>query len=259
MTRPDIATRIGASILESLDWMGRYALHTGDVIRCLWTQKIKFRHVLEQMYRIGVMSLPIVFTTLMFVGMVFASQVSKEFIKVGAGKIIGAIVGFAIWRELGPLFAGVVVAARVGAAISTEIAAMKVTEQIDALRSMAISPFSHLYLPRLIALILMTPILIIFADAVGFISGMFIYKVLFHGNINAYMNSALHLLNSLDIYAGIIYKGPVFGFIIGSMATFIGSNTKAGASGIGWSATTTVVSILIALFIVNFFLSYIIF
>ncbi|MEK6558433.1 MAG: ABC transporter permease [Candidatus Margulisiibacteriota bacterium] len=249
----------GRDVLFFLGLLGRYALFNYELIRVFVTQKIKARHIFDQMYKVGVLSLPIVVTTLMFVGMVFTVQVTKEFSRVGAGKIIGAIVGFAVWRELGPLFAGVVVAARVGAAISTEIGAMKVTEQIDALRSMAINPFSYLYVPRMIALLFMMPILVIFADAVGFLSGMVVYKFFFHGNIVAFWNSALHMLTPLDIYAGILYKAPLFGLIIGSLSTFIGSKTKRGAVGIGFSATTSVVSILITLFIVNFFLTHLIF
>ncbi len=255
----NIIDKTGDFTLKIFDYVGSYCIFTALVIRTMFTSKIKFKHVLEQMYKIGTKSLPIVGVTLMFVGMVFTSQVAKEFTKLGASKIIGGIVGFAVWRELGPLFAGVVVAARVGAAISTEIGAMKVTEQIDALRSMAINPFSFLYVPRFIALILMMPILIIFANFIGFIAGLGIYVALFHGNPEAYFSSASQMLDVLDISAGVLFKGPVFGFIIATIAMFLGVNTTYGAVGIGKSATRTVVAILISIFVVNFFLSYLIF
>ncbi|MDD5457409.1 MAG: ABC transporter permease [Candidatus Margulisbacteria bacterium] len=250
---------LGQDIFHLLRGLGSYTLFTLEIIRNIFSGKVKFRHILDQMIKIGIDSLPITVITLTFVGMVFTNQVTKEFFKIGAGKIIGGIVGFAVWRELGPLFAGVVVAARVGAAISSEIAAMKVTEQLDALRSMAINPFSYLYVPRFIALVTMMPILIIFADFVGFISGLGIYSILYHGNPVAYLSSASQMLTSLDIYGGILFKGPVFGFIIASFSIFIGAHTKPGAVGIGESAIFSVVSILITLFIVNFFLSYFIF
>ena len=250
---------IGTQVIRILDMAGRYFLFTSTIITGIFTKKIKTRHVIEQMYRIGTKSLPITIVTLMFVGMVFASQVAKEFTKIGAGKILGGIIGFAVWRELGPLFAGVVVAARVGAAISTEIGAMKVTEQLDALRSMAINPLTYLYIPRFLGLVFMMPILIIFADCIGFLAGLVIYVNLYHGNAIAYFTSASRMLDMKDLYAGVLYKGPLFGFMIATIAIFIGVNSPHGAVGIGKSATRTVVACLIALFIVNFFLSYLIF
>ena len=252
-------TSIGRDVFRFIDALGKYCLFVWDIFRHIFSRQLKGRRVFEQMYRIGTMSLPITGVTLLFVGMVFTNQVAKEFTKIGAGKIIGAIVGFAVWRELGPLFAGVVVAARVGAAISTEIGAMKVTEQIDALRAMAISPFTYLYVPRMLALITMVPILVIFADAIGFLSGLGIYMLLYHGNPMAYLTSASQMLTPIDILAGVFYKGPIFGFIIASLATFIGSSTGQGAVGIGKSATQTVVAILVTIFVANFFLSFLIF
>ncbi|OGI09241.1 MAG: hypothetical protein A2Y40_08820 [Candidatus Margulisbacteria bacterium GWF2_35_9] len=249
----------GQDIIKKLNILGEYLIFTYEIIRHIFSRKLKLKHVFSQMTKIGVNSFPITAVTLLFVGMVFSNQVTHEFTKIGAGKIIGGIVGFAIWRELGPLFAGVVVAARVGAAISTEIGAMKVTEQIDALRSMAINPIVFLYVPRFLSLIFMMPLLIIFANFIGFIAGLGIYTTLYNGNPVAYIASAANMLTPLDIYGGVLYKGPIFGFIIGSFSLYIGSKTGNGAVGIGRSATMSVVSCLIVLFIVNFFLSYLIF
>lgn len=249
----------GQDIIKRVDVLGEYFIFTFEIFRNIFSRKLKAKHVFRQMAKIGVNSLPITAITLLFVGMVFTNQVTQEFSKMGAAKIIGGIVGFAIWRELGPLFAGVVIAARVGAAISTEIGAMKVTEQLDALRSMAINPFVFLYVPRFISLILMVPLLITFANFIGFMAGLGIYIVLYHGNPVAYIASAANILSPLDVYGGIIYKGPVFGFIIATFSLFIGSRTRTGAVGIGRAATLSVVSCLIALFIVNFFLSFLIF
>jgi len=136
---------------------------------------------------------------------------------------------------------------------------MKVSEQIDALRSMGISPFTYLYVPRFISLLLMMPILVAFANFVGFFAGMIIYVMLYHGNPYAFIGSAAHMLHPIDIYSGIIFKAPIFGFIIATYSMFIGSRTTGGATGIGMSATLSVVSILVTLFITNFFLSYLIF
>lgn len=252
-------TAIGTNLLNVFNLLGEYTLFVGTIIKGIFSKDLKVKRVFEQMFKVGAQSFIITAITLTFVGMVFSSQVTKEFLRMGAGKIIGGIVGFAVWRELGPLFTGVVVAARVGAAISTEIAAMKVTEQIDALKSMALDPFSYLYAPRLIALVLMLPLLVVFADFIGFIAGMFIYTVAFKGNYVAYIVSAAHMLNSLDILAGVLIKGPIFGAVIASVATFVGARTSSGSQGIGRAATISVVTSLIILFIVNFFISFLVF
>ncbi len=251
--------KIGTSLINFFNLLGEYALFIVQIVKGTFSKELCFKRVLDQVYRTGAQSFVITAITLLFVGMVFTNQVTQEFAKMGAIKIIGGIVGFAIWRELGPLFAAVVVAARVGAAISSEIAAMKVTEQIDALRSMAINPFSYLYAPRMIALILVVPLLIVFADFIGFVSGMFIYATFYHGNYIAYIFSAAHMLNLTDILAGVLIKGPIFGAVIAGVSTFVGSRTTQGSQGIGKAATTAVVTSLIVVFIANFFISFLVF
>lgn len=250
-------TYLGNKSVQFFSCIGNYFYFTYQTIISL--KNLQLSHLLNNMIHIGISSLPIVAITLIFIGMVFTTQLTTEFSKMGANKMIGGIIGFAIWRELGPLFTGVVVAARVGAAISTEIAAMKVYGQLNALKGMAINPLSYLYLPKIIATILMLPLLVIFADFVGFIAGLIVYSVFFHGNSTQYIFSASQMLSNIDITGGILIKAPIFGFIIASFATFIGAHTKNGSAGIGRSATITVVSVLIALFITNFFLSLLIF
>lgn len=252
-------TATGTYLLNIFNTLGEFTLFSLSTIRGIFSKDLKRKRVLEQMYKVGAQSFIITAITLTFVGMVFSSQVTKEFLRMGAAKIIGGIVGFAIWRELGPLLTSVVVAARVGAAISTEIAAMKVTEQLDALRSMALDPFSYLYAPRVIALVCMLPLLIVFADFCGFMAGMFIYVLAYNGNSVNYFVSAAHMLDLTDILAGILIKGPIFGAVIALTATFVGSKTTSGSQGIGMAATTAVVSSLIILFILNFFISFLVF
>ncbi len=250
---------IGSYVINIFNILGSYSLFCSRVLKRVFSKELKMSRVTEQMYKVGAQSFVITAITLTFVGMVFSSQVTKEFLRMGAAKIIGGIVGFAIWRELGPLLTAVVVAARVGAAISSEIAAMKVTEQLDALKSMALDPYSYLYAPRFIALVCMLPLLIIFADFIGFMAGMLIYVVVYNGNSVAYFVSAAHMLDATDILAGVLIKGPLFGAVIALTATFVGSRTKSGSQGIGMSATLAVVASLIILFILNFFVSFLVF
>ncbi|MDD4527458.1 MAG: ABC transporter permease [Candidatus Margulisbacteria bacterium] len=250
---------IGCSLINTFTIIGEYFLFASLTIKGAFSKELRLKRVIEQMFKVGAQSFIITAVTLTFVGMVFSSQVTKEFLRMGAAKIIGGIVGIAIWRELGPLLTAVVVAARVGAAISSEIAAMKVTEQIDALRSMALNPFSYLYAPRVIALVFMLPLLIVMADFMGFFAGMFIYVFAYHGNSVAYLVSAAHMLNLADILVGVLIKGPIFGFVIALTSTFVGSRTTSGSQGIGISTTLAVVASLIILFVVNFFISFLVF
>ena len=132
----------------------------------------RIRHVFQQMSHLGVDTLPIIALTMLFTGMVLTLQTATEFIRLGAQSTVGGIVTIAVGRELGPVLAGVVTAGRVGAAITAEISTMKVTEQIDALKVMATNPVGYLVVPRLIACMLMLPLLVVFGDVIGSIGGL---------------------------------------------------------------------------------------
>ena len=129
------------------------------------------KEVVRQMALLGADSLPIVMMTILCTGMVFSVQTAKEFVRLGASSSVGGIVAIAMARELVPVLTGVVVAGRIGAAIAAELGTMKVTEQIDALRVMAANPVSYLVVPRFIALVLMMPVLVVFANFIGNIGG----------------------------------------------------------------------------------------
>ena len=242
-------------LYKFLEDLGEYTIQLINTFRAVFTFATHLQETFKQSVRLGINSLPITSVTLAFVGMVFTTQVCKEFTKLGAGKMVGGIVGLAVWRELGPLLAGVVVAGRVGAAIAAELGSMKVTEQVDALETMAVDPIDFLVAPRFLAVVFMMPIMIIFADFIGWISGFFVYVNFFHGNPYAYITSASQMLIPKDIWGGILIKGLVFGLIIASIASYIGLKTKGGAQGVGVYTTKAVVYILMVLFVANYFLS----
>ena len=161
-----------------LEFIGRFLIHRAedfgtivllylDTIKQITHKKPRIKSIIAQMSHLGVDSLLIVSLTLLFTGVVFTLQTAHEFIRFGAQSTVGAVVSIAIGRELGPVLVGVVCAGRVGAAITAEISTMKVTEQIDALKVMAVSPVDYLIVPRMLACMIVVPILTIFGDVIG--------------------------------------------------------------------------------------------
>lgn len=220
--------------------------------------KINWKLSLQQMALAGVNSLPIVLLTTAFTGMVIALQTSNELARVGASKFVGALIAIPMARELAPALSGVMVAGRAGASIAAEIGTMKVTQQIDALRAMATSPVYYLVVPRFLALIIMVPILTIFADFIGVLGGYFI-AVNFGGiNPNDFYASATAFVTVKDIIYGLI-KAAVFGAIITLVGCHQGFYTEGGAAGVGKATTSSVVLSMVFIFAANYFLSMIMF
>jgi phospholipid/cholesterol/gamma-HCH transport system permease protein len=249
-----IPENLGIKVIEFLEELGRISLLAKETVVDIFRGKARLNLTLDQVVKIGYESLPLAIVTSTFVGMVFAIQIAIEFAKFGAGKYVGSLMAIAIARELGPAIAGIVIAGRVAAAIAAEIGTMEVTEQIDALKALGSNPVRYIVIPRFIACASMLPILTIFADILGF-SGGYLVSV-FVGKINPvdYMETSRSLLEMWDIWGGLI-KTVVFGMIIAIIACYKGLNTKGGAKGVGEATTSAVVTSLISLFIVNYFLS----
>lgn len=212
------------------------------------------KEVVRQMALLGADSLPIVVMTILCTGMVFSVQTAKEFVRLGASSSVGGIVAIAMARELVPVLTGVVVAGRIGAAIAAELGTMKVTEQIDALRVMAANPVSYLVVPRFIALVLMMPVLVVFANFIGNIGGWVVAH--YYAGIGSftYENSIRTLAEFYDVFGGMV-KSCVFGAIIAIVGCYKGLNAPNGAEGVGLATTASVVLSIILVFITNYFLS----
>lgn len=213
---------------------------------------------LYQASKLGVDSLMIVATISLFTGMVMTYQLAGEFVKYGAQEVVGAVIFVSIGRELGPVLTGITVAGRVGAAITAEIGSMKVTEQLDALEVMATPPISYLVLPRMIACMVMMPILIGFSDAVGAWGGYFVAANYTEISPEAYYNSIRDFAKVSDLTTGLI-KGFFFGGIVALVGCYKGMNAKTGAEGVGVATTQSVVMSIILIFISNYFLSVLLF
>jgi phospholipid/cholesterol/gamma-HCH transport system permease protein len=224
----------------------------------LLSGKINRRNTVEQMSAVGPDSLIIALITAAFVGMVFTIQVSREFINLGAGTAVGGVLALSLARELAPVLTAVILAGRVGSAFAAEIGTMRVTEQIDALYMLKTDPIDYLVIPRVIACCLMLPILTMLSLVTGMVGGMFIAKGMYGISHTVFLNSARNFLSLWDLFSAPI-KGFVFGALIAIIGSSWGLTTTGGAKGVGQSTTTAVVTSLLAIFIVNFFLSYLMF
>jgi len=245
---------LGRAFLGFLASMGRLTLFTIEGLSHCVRPPIFPRLFLRQVIEIGFYSLPVVGLTGIFAGMVLALQSYTGFSRFAAESAIPNVVAISMTRELGPVFAGLMVAGRVGAAMAAEIGTMRVTEQIDALRTLSTNPFKYLVVPRLLAGIVCLPILVLVADIVGIMGGYIVsvYKLDF--NADAYINNTLDFLEPLDIGSGLV-KAAVFGLLIALMGCYHGFNSKGGARGVGTATTNAVVSGAILVLVFNYIIT----
>ena len=249
--------QFGKAVLNKIEYIGEIALLISETFAQL-RHMPRIRHVLRQMSHLGVDTLPIVSLTLFFTGAVLTLQIAHEFIKFGAQSTIGGVITIAIGRELGPVLVSVVTAGRVGAAITAEISTMKVTEQIDALRVMATNPVGYLVVPRMLACMLMVPLLTVFGDVIGIFGGWVIATGYAGITSFSYVHSIDMLVAVHDISGGIV-KAVVFGMVVAILGCYYGLNAPNGAEGVGRATTKSVVSSIIVIFMSNCFLSLILF
>tara|TARA_B100000035_G_scaffold123872_1_gene105446 strand:- start:1991 stop:2788 length:798 start_codon:yes stop_codon:yes gene_type:complete len=245
--------------------IGNYAFNffydIGDVlfffllfVKNLLTDKFYFRLFFNQVLKIGFNSLPVVGLTAIFTGMVLALQSYTGFSRFSAESAIPNVVVLSITRELAPVLAGLMVAGRAGAAIAAEIGTMKVTEQIDALKTLSTNPFSYLVTPRVIAGVLSLPFLVLIGDIIGVFGGYLICVNLLNFNPSVYLQNTYNFVEFIDIFSGLV-KAAVFGFIITFIGCYFGFNTKGGAQGVGQSTTYSVVSSSILILLMNYIIT----
>ena len=249
---------LGRTFLNGLSAIGRLALFTLRAVLMAIRPPYYPRHIFKQMIEIGYYSLPVVGMTAVFTGMVLALQSYTGFARFNAETAIPNVVVLSICRELGPVMAGLMVAGRIGAAMAAELGTMRVTEQIDALVTLSTNPFKYLIAPRLIAGILMLPILVGTADVIGVLGGYLVavYKLGF--NPAAYLKRTMDYLEFMDVVSGLL-KAGVFGFLIALMGCFHGYSSAGGAQGVGRATTNAVVSASILILVADYMLTEIFF
>lgn len=212
------------------------------------------RLLFRQLIEIGYYSLPVVGLTAIFTGMVLALQSYTGFSRFNAEGAIANVVVLSITRELAPVLTGLMVAGRIGAAMAAEIGTMTVTEQVDALTTLSTNPFKYLVAPRLIAGILMLPLLVLVADVIGVLGGYLVSVHKLGFNPAVYLQRTWEFLEPIDVISGLV-KAGVFGFLISLMGCYHGYNSKGGAQGVGAATTNAVVSASILILASNYLIT----
>ncbi len=237
--------------LERLGATVRLAGRAGiEAVRPPW----EFREFVVQFERIGVGSLNLTNITALFTGMVLALQTAYTLSAFGAKLYIGEVVAMSLVRELGPVLTALMVGGRVGAGITAEIGTMTVTEQVDALRSMAADPVRKLVVPRLVATVVALPLLTILADGMGILGGLVIAVVEEGASASFYLSHAFNLMRFGDLASG-LGKTIFFAYLIATIGCLNGLSARGGADGVGRATTNTVYASAIGVLVSDFFLT----
>ena len=245
---------IGKAIIRFAGNLGKILILLFLTIRQLIFPPFEVRNTFKQMLEIGVRSLPVVLITAIFTGMVFALQTFTGFKRFGAEALVGTVVALSMTRELGPVLTALIVAGRAGAAMAAELGTMRVTEQIDALETLATNPVKYLIVPRFIAGLLMLPALSSVADIIGITGGYFVTVGLFKTSSIVYWKRTWDYLEMSDIYNGLL-KSAFFGASIALISCYKGFYTRGGAEGVGKATTGAVVLSSMTILISDYFLS----
>ena len=250
----DLLTAIGRPFAEFLGLAGRLALFAGKSLSHCVRPPFYLHNLSRQFWSIGYNSLPVVGLTAIFIGGVLALQAYTGFSRFSGAAYIPNLVVVAVTRELGPVMAGLMVAGRVGAAIAAEIGTMRVTEQISALETLATDPMKYLVVPRILAGILMMPLLVLVADIIGIMGGFVVSTLILDFNETEYLSDTFKYMTLWDVLSGLI-KASVFGFIVTLMGCFTGYRSQGGAQGVGGAATSAVVTASILILGADYFLT----
>jgi phospholipid/cholesterol/gamma-HCH transport system permease protein len=244
-------------VIAMLTFVGEVSIMLWDVVTRLLRRPFEIQEMVGQMAFVGVASVPIVFLTSFFSGAVLALYTTDFLLQFGIGGLTGATVAMSMAREIGPVLAGIMVAARCGSAMAAQIGTMAVTEQIDALRMLSVHPTNYLVIPRVLACLLMLPVLALIGIYAGTIGGWLV-AIAAGVPSGAFMQSLRQFVGPGDILGGMA-KAPFFGLIIALVACQQGMRTKNGAVGVGKSTTGTVVIAMVLIYIANYFLAEILF
>ena len=257
MVLVDSLAYLGRGLTQWVESFGRFVRFSGTA--AWWAAagrsgSGRFKLLLPQLYEIGTRSIPVVMLVGAFVGAVLGVEMFGQFRELGQESRIGGIINLSVVKQIGPVLAAVMIAGRVGGAVSAQIGTMRVTEQIDALRVMGTDPISYLVVPRVIACVLMVPVLTIVSDLLGLVGGWLVVVVGLGVDSTEYWRFSAALVTSFDLLIGLI-KALVFGLLIGLISCYKGFTCQPGASGVGKAATDAFVTSFIAIIIANFFLA----
>ncbi|HKQ71245.1 MAG TPA: ABC transporter permease [Polyangiaceae bacterium] len=245
---------IGQNFVALLAHLGRISTIFTQAVGALLRRPLELRAIIYQMESLGVRSVGIASVTAVFIGMVMAVQFAFGLQKFGGMEYTGRVVGLSFARELAPTLTAVIVGGRIGSGMTAEVGSMAVTEQIDAIYALGADPIKKLVVPRLVASILVMPILATFSLVLGFSGAMIVTASQFNVSAGFFLKSALDTLQMTDFLSGVL-KCPVFGAIIALIGCYFGLITTGGTEGVGRSTTRSVVAISISILIADFFLT----
>ena len=245
---------MGRWALGAIEETGKFFMFFFRALTWSFQPPYYFKNTVKQMLEVGVHSIPVVLITATFTGMVLALQSYTGFQRFNAESLVGTVVALSMTRELGPVLTGLIVAGRAGSAMAAELGTMRVTEQIDALYTLATNPVKYLVVPRLIAGFIMLPIMTILSDIVGIYGGFFVSVKVLDANQTIYLRRTWDYLEINDIYSGLL-KAAVFGLIISLVGSYKGFYTRGGAEGVGNATTGSVVISSMMILISDYFMT----
>lgn len=249
-----VTTSFGKFLLDALNFIGGASMLFRASVAELTRPPVYARLIIEQIYQIGVKSLPLVCATALSTGMVMALQFGYGLEQFGGKLYVPKVVSLSIVRELGPVFTSLMLAARVGAGIASEIGSMKVTQQIDAIRALGTSPIKKVVIPRVIATFISLPLLTVLANTIGIMGGMIVCSYELGIDASFYVQKVSQTVWIKDYIEGLL-KTCVFAFLISVPSCYFGLTTGAGTRGVGISTTKAVVVSSILIVVSDFFLS----
>jgi len=250
-----MVTTLGRSALSLIYYLGELAMLVWETCVSIVTAPLRVRLLLRQVYEIGWRSQMVVLVTGAFTGAVLAAQTFFQFSALGMKSATGSVVALSLFRELGPVLTGLMVAGRVGASIAAEIGTMKVTEQIDALRSLGVHPTDYLVVPRVIALLLAMPLLVAVGIGLGIFSSYLVGVHVLDISGPFFLENLFHYVHGRDVKIA-LSKGFAFAVVIAFVSCHQGLNAREGAVGVGRAPTEAVVISSLSILILNFFLTF---
>lgn len=253
----DRAASVGRIVRDQLDGFGQFSRFAGST--AAWALRGsrgegRLRLLMPQLYHVGTRSIPVVMLVGAFVGAVLGVETYDQFAAIGQESRLGGIIDISVVKQIGPVLAAVMIAGRVGGAVSAELGTMRVTEQLDALRVMGADPVGYLAVPRVLACVIMLPILTVVSDIMGIFGGYLVTVRGFGVNSAAYWEFSAQFVGNWDIFTG-LGKSVVFGLAIGLISCYKGFHCESGAAGVGRAATDSFVTSFIAIIVANFFLA----
>jgi len=245
---------LGAGLLALLQSAGAVTRFALETVFAAVRPPFFGGQLLQQLFRLGFLSLPVVGLTALFTGAALALNIYTGGARFNAESFVPNIVSLGIVRELGPVIAALMVSGRVSSGIAAEIGAMRATEQIDALHTLATDPMRYLIAPRVIAGVIVMPLLVIVANLIGILGGFAVSVQTLDFDPSVYIKNTLDILERWDVLSGLI-KAAVFGFLLTLMGCYHGYHAEGGAQGVGQAATNAVVSAAVLIFAANFLLT----